>query len=303
MTDRMTAGVLAVAKPGGMTSRDAVNVVQRLLRPLKVGHAGTLDPLATGVLVICIGGATRLVPWIQDGRKHYRADFRLGLTSDTDDITGNITVAGDASAVTRDRVEESLATFVGRIEQVPPQFSAVHVQGQRAYDLARRGETVELTAKTIEVDSIVLTAWNPPDFTVEMVCGSGTYVRSIGRDLGTHLCCGAVMTALERTAIGAFHLDQCVTLADLDRTTIFTHIRPALEAVSHLPRIDLMVDDVVKLRQGKRLAIAAEGAVVAKQDYVAVDEDGALIGILTPTDESPPRWASQMVLPFTMISP
>src|ERR1700749_4458980 len=111
MTDQVTAGILAIAKPGGMTSRDAVNVVQRLVRPLKVGHAGTLDPLATGVLVICLGGATRLVPWIQEGRKHYRAEFRLGLSTDTDDITGTILSTKDATAIEQSQVEETLASF------------------------------------------------------------------------------------------------------------------------------------------------------------------------------------------------
>lgn len=294
----ITAGVIAVAKPEGMTSRDAVNVVQRLVRPVKVGHAGTLDPLATGVLVICLGGATRLVPWIQNGRKHYRAQFRLGLTSDTDDITGTILSTKDASAISRDLVEETLAAFVGHIEQVPPQYSAVHVKGQRAYDLARRGETVELNAKTIEVASITLTAWTPPDFTVEIVCGSGTYVRSIGRDLGAQIGCGAVMTALERTAVGPFRLSQCAALAHLDRITIHSYIRPAMEAVSHLPCVTLTADEVLKLRQGKRLPIDPNAAITANQDYAAMDEGGELIGIITPTDDSPPRWVSQVILPF-----
>ncbi len=298
MTESKSAGVLTIAKPTGMTSRDAVNVVQRLLRPVKVGHAGTLDPLATGVLVICIGGATRLVPWIQDGRKRYLATFRLGLTSDTDDITGKITATNDASAITRSAVEETLAGFVGRIEQVPPQFSAVHVQGQRAYDLARRGETVELAAKTIEVDSITLTAWNPPDFTVEILCGSGTYVRSIGRDLGSSLGCGALMTALERTAVGKFQLGDSVELSSLNRETVAAQTRPAIDAVSHLPRVEFSSADILSLRQGKRLPLTPGTNVIANQDYAAVDESGELIGIITGTDESPPRWMSQMILPF-----
>lgn len=298
MVEQRTTGLLVVAKPGGMTSRDAVNVVQRLVRPIKVGHAGTLDPLATGVLVICMGGATRLVPWIQDGRKRYHATFRLGLSSDTDDITGHVTATKDPSAVTRHAVEESLAQFVGCTEQVPPQFSAVHVEGQRAYDLARRGETVELAAKTIEIDTITLTAWIPPDFTVEIVCGSGTYVRSIGRDLGIRLGCGAVMTQLERSAVGPFRLNQSVELSSLNRETIDASIRPPLDAVQHLNHVAFSSEDVLRLRQGKRLPIHPETNVTLNQDYAAVDERRELIGIITPTDESPPRWQSQMILPF-----
>ncbi len=302
MAERVSAGVLALAKPGGMTSRDAVNVVQRLVRPLKVGHAGTLDPLATGVLVVCLGGATRLVPWIQDGRKHYRAVFRLGLTSDTDDITGNVVTAGDAAAIARTDVEAALGVFIGCIEQVPPQFSAVHVQGQRAYDLARRGETVELVAKTIEVESITLIEWNPPDFTVEILCGSGTYVRSIGRDLGQRLGCGAVMTALTRLAVGPFSLENCAQLDELDRDTLLSHVHPPASAVAHLPTIALSVADVVKLRQGQRCPIGAEVTAVFGQDHAAVDAQNDLIGIITPTDDHPPRWTSRMMMPFTMNS-
>lgn len=298
MTEQITAGVLAVAKPAGMTSRDVVNVVQRLVRPSKVGHAGTLDPLATGVLVICVGGATRLVPWIQQGHKHYRATFRLGLTSDTDDITGQITATTDATGINRSQVEEALTLFVGRIEQVPPQFSAVHVQGQRAYDLARRGETVALTAKTIEVEALTLTEWNPPDFSVEIRCGSGTYVRSIGRDLGTHLGCGALMTALERTAVGPFSLSNAVDLNDLKRETISADLRSAIEAIPHLPRVEFSAADVLCLRQGKRLPIPLSESVVPQQDYAAVDEHGDLIGIVTASEDSPKRWASLVILPF-----
>lgn len=302
MMEQRTAGLLVVAKPTGITSRDAVNVVQRLVRPIKVGHAGTLDPLATGVLVICTGSATRLVPWIQDGCKQYHATFRLGLSSDTDDITGHVTATTDPSGVTRNVVEESLAQFVGHTEQVPPQFSAVHVEGQRAYDLARRGETVELAAKTIEIDSITLTAWNPPEFTVEIVCGSGTYVRSIGRDLGIRLGCGAVMTELDRSAVGPFRLDQSVELSSLNRETIDAHIRPPLDAVQHLDRIPFLPEDVLRLRQGKRLPISTEANITLNQDYAALDERGELIGIITPTEESPPRWQSQMILPFVTSS-
>ena len=180
-------GVLNVDKPVGVTSRDVVNQVVRLVRPAKVGHAGTLDPLATGVLVVCVGHATRLINLVQEGRKRYRGRFRLGQTSDTDDVTGNVQPAGDWSGITKTQLEAELVEFIGQIQQVPPQFSAVHVQGQRAYDLARRGVAVELTARPVEVFSLQLTAFEPPDFELDVVCGSGTYIRSIGRDLGTRL--------------------------------------------------------------------------------------------------------------------
>lgn len=292
----ITAGILAVNKPQGMTSRDAVNIVQRLIKPVKVGHAGTLDPLATGVLVICLGGATRLVPWIQAGHKHYRAGFRLGLTSDTDDITGTVTPGGDPSGLTQAAVELGLQQFVGQIEQVPPQYSAVHVQGQRAYDLARQGITTDLAAKTIEIDSITLTDWNPPDFTVDIRCGSGTYVRSIGRDLGVQLGCGAIMTSLVRTGVGPFTLNECIALDGLDQTQVMSAIRPPRDAVSHLPLVTLNESEVRKLRQGQRWPCMS--SVRVGQDYAAVNDTDALVGIITPTTDVPPRWTSQVVLPF-----
>ncbi len=293
-----TIGVLAVYKPPGMTSRDAVNVVQRLVRPIKVGHAGTLDPLATGVLVICLGGATRLVPWIQAGQKHYRAGFRLGVTSDTDDITGVVTVSGDPSGITRDAVLSALNGLKGRYDQVPPQYSAVHVQGQRAYDLARQGVAMELAAKTVEVDAITITDWNPPDFTVDILCGSGTYVRSIARDLGAALGCGALMTALERLAVGPFRVTECLALDDLHRDSLSSQLRLPRDAVAHLTAVSFTPFEVQKLRQGQRVPCPADRSLISAADYAAIDEHGALIGIVTPTDESPPRWTSRVILPF-----
>ena len=246
--------------------------------------------------MIVLGGATRLVPWIQQGEKHYNAGFRLGLQSDTDDITGTITPGSDPTSISRATVEVALQRFVGRIEQVPPQYSAVHVQGQRAYDLARQGITTELTAKTIEIDAITLTDWCPPDFTVEIRCGSGTYVRSIGRDLGIQLGCGAIMTSLVRTAVGPFTLEDCLDLDGLDRSRLAEAVRPSREAAKHLPTVTLSEPEVRKLRQGQRWPCAS-GAEVG-QDYAAVDEAHALVGIITPTTDVPPRWTSQVVLPF-----
>jgi tRNA pseudouridine55 synthase len=299
----MTAGILAVAKPQGVTSRDAVNVVQRLVKPIKVGHAGTLDPLATGVLVICLGGATRLVPWIQNGQKHYVAGFRLGVTSDTDDITGTVIPSGDFSRITREAVIDALQHFTGRYDQVPPQYSAVHVQGQRAYDLARQGIVSDLAAKTVDVESIALTAWNPPDFTVEILCGSGTYVRSIGRDVGQRLGCGALMTALERRAVGPFRLEDGVTLDNLDRPLIMANLRPPRDAVAHLPSVRLTTEEIQKLRQGQRCLCGGNQPLLPETDYAALNDDGALIGIITPTGEQPARWTSRIILPFTATTP
>ena len=209
-------GFLNIFKPRGLSSRAVVDQVQRLLRERgltrgtlpKLGHAGTLDPLATGVLVVCAGSATRLIDLVHSRPKAYRGSFLFGQRSDTDDVTGQM-IAGDverAATITRAELEAALVAFQGRIEQVPPDYSAVRVAGQRAYKLAREGTAVELRAKTIEVHRIDIVRFEPPELTLDIECGSGTYIRSIGRDLGELFGCGAVMSALCRTRVGPFEL-------------------------------------------------------------------------------------------------
>ena len=208
-------GVLNLDKPMGLTSRDVVNRVVRLVRPAKVGHAGTLDPLATGVLVVCVGHATRLISLAQEGRKRYLARFVLGQSSDTDDITGQVTQGGDWTGVKLGDLEGLLPQFVGRIQQVPPQFSAIHVQGERAYDLARRGEVVELQPRPVDVFAIRIVSFQAPALELDIECGSGTYIRSLARDLGARLGCGALMTDLRRLGVGPFLSTRAGDLAGL----------------------------------------------------------------------------------------
>ncbi len=173
-------GILNLDKPPGLTSRDAVNGVQRLAYPNKVGHAGTLDPLATGVLVVCLGKATRLIEFVQQQPKHYLAEFDLGLTSDTEDIEGDVRQMDDAAPVSYEDIRNALPRFVGQIMQRPPAYSALKIKGRRAYKLARRGETVELAPRPINVYSLKLVHFHYPRVTLDIVCGSGTYVRSLG---------------------------------------------------------------------------------------------------------------------------
>ncbi|MCA9033991.1 MAG: tRNA pseudouridine(55) synthase TruB, partial [Planctomycetaceae bacterium] len=200
-------GVININKPEGITSRDVVNRVQKLVRPEKCGHAGTLDPMATGVLLVCVGPATRLISYLQDTTKVYEADFLLGQTSNTDDITGEVaSVQLKASPPARKSVQAALDQMTGSIAQVPPSFSAVHVNGRRAYDLARRGEAVELVAREVQIDSIEIIRYEWPQLTVKVSCGSGTYIRSIARDLGEALGCGGLMSRLVRTRVGRFSI-------------------------------------------------------------------------------------------------
>ena len=264
-------GVLNVYKPAGVTSRDVVNSVQRLIRPVKCGHAGTLDPMATGVLLIGIGPATRLVTMLQDGEKIYVAEFTLGQTSDTDDSTGQVQqLPIPAELPTREIIDTRLQAMVGTQSQVPPIFSAVHVGGQRAYDLARRGEDVRLTAKNVEIHAIQILSYTWPRLELEIRCGSGTYIRSIARDLGQSLGCGGLMSRLERTHVGVFHSSTALSAAELTLEFIQTSLCPAVTIVQHLPQFDCSPDDVANLLCGRVLAInpsrlKAGNALVAGQ--------------------------------------
>jgi tRNA pseudouridine55 synthase len=280
----MAAGFLCVDKPPGITSRDVVNVIQRLVRPLKVGHAGTLDPLATGVLVVAVGSATRLISFVQDGRKRYRGSFRLGETSDTEDCTGTVVDSGDPTFVTVEMLTAALAEFVGQIEQTPPQFSAIHVQGQRAYDLARQGIAVELAPRRIDVFGIDLVEFATPEFTIDVCCSGGTYIRSLGRDVGQRLGCGALMTALRRTAVGPFTIERAVPLESLTRETGERALWPLSTAAQHLPSVALSAEEVAAVRCGKAIRPAAGASpslaeVLPSGDLALFDAAGELVGI------------------------
>lgn len=206
-------GFIILDKPAGITSRDAVNAMQRLLpRSTKIGHTGTLDPLATGVLVLCLGDATKLAEQVQAMPKAYATRIRLGATSTTDDADGTITETPDCLPISLPQIEASLPLFTGAIAQTPPAFSAVKVGGRRAHDLARRGHAVELTARTIHVHAIRIIHFEWPWLDLEIDCGKGTYIRSIARDLGQHLHCGGFVQTLRRTRVGPFRAEDGLTL-------------------------------------------------------------------------------------------
>jgi len=227
-------GVINLHKPAGVTSRDVVNIVQNLIRPTKVGHAGTLDPMATGVLLICVGPATRLVSILQQAPKTYLAEFRLGQRSDTDDSTGQVEEIPEVTPIPLDRVKAVLSGFCGIIEQTPPAYSAVKVDGQRAYALARQGQEVELNSRPVRIDSIEVVSYEWPVLTVTIRCGSGTYVRSIARDLGDQLGCGGLMSGLVRTAIGDFNLQNAMDPSLLNEQTVADSVLSAVNVVGHV---------------------------------------------------------------------
>jgi tRNA pseudouridine55 synthase len=274
-------GLLVIDKPGGMTSRDVVNRVQKWFpRRTKIGHTGTLDPLATGVLVVCVGAATRLAAFVQAMGKTYRSRFRFGATSTTDDADGEVTSNEAAVPPTRDQIEAALPSFVGNIEQIPPAFSALKVAGQRAHMLARKGKDVSLAARTVRVDAIRVLAYEWPWLDVEIDCGKGTYIRSIARDLGAKLDCGGMVETLRRTRIGPFYATDGLDLAAaLEEAQ--ARLLPLSAAVAGLPQIRLSADQVGRFRSGQLVRVA-DDELPPPPDCPSVGAfnlDGQLVGI------------------------
>lgn len=284
----MLSGLLNVYKPIDWTSRDVVNRVERLVKPAKAGHAGTLDPLAEGVLVVAVGTSTRLISGVQEREKEYRATFQLGLRSDTDDNSGQITPTENVQPSTRAAIEALLPRFLGEISQVPPQFSAVHVDGKRAYHLARQGQAVDLAPRTVRVDRLEILDFTWPRLELLIECGSGTYVRSIGRDLGELLGCGAVMTALQRTRIGPFCISDAVAVDDLQRETIGTRLQPPARAVEHWPSHRCDDAELWEIAHGRMLVLPefseqTRVALLTRSGELAALAEARSLGRVAPT--------------------
>jgi tRNA pseudouridine55 synthase len=278
------SGILNVNKPPGWTSRDAVNRIDRLCRGSKVGHAGTLDPLATGVLVICVGQATRLIEYVQKMRKRYRATFLLGRSSDTDDTEADVRVVADAAIPSRIEIDAVLQRFVGLISQRPPAHSAIKVQGRRAYQLARLGVAVELAPRVVEIHSLRVFRYDYPALDLDIECGSGTYVRALGRDLAAELGTTAVMSALERTAVGAFRVEDAVELDELSAETVAKYLKRPSTAVTELPEVVLDDAQLNEIRHGRPISISTsvlgESPVATCPEWAAFTATGELAAIL-----------------------
>jgi tRNA pseudouridine55 synthase len=256
----MVNGFLNLNKPLGMTSHDCVARVRRLLRLKRVGHGGTLDPAAAGVLPMALGKATRLLQFLEHG-KAYRGTVRFGLVTATDDTAGEVLSAVPVPDLTLEEVKAVLPSFQGTIQQVPPQYSAIHVDGKRLYDLARQGETVVVPARTVEVLSLEVLDWRPGDFPeldLAIVCGTGTYIRAIARDLGAMMGVGGTLAALTRTASNGFNLRESLTFEELEaqlQQGIFQPVAPPVP-LAHLGVIALEESDVIRWSQGQRLPIS-----------------------------------------------
>jgi tRNA pseudouridine55 synthase len=271
-------GLLVIDKPGGMTSRDAVNRVQKWFpRKTKIGHTGTLDPLATGVLVVCVGQATRLADYVQAMGKSYASRFRLGATSTTDDADGEVTERLGVVPPTREQIDTASAFFKGTIQQIPPAFSALKLEGQRAHDLARRGKDVQLAARAVRIDAIRVIDYVWPWLDVEVDCGKGTYIRSIARDLGTKLGCGGLVQTLRRVRVGPFTDTEAIGIEAAPEEAQAA-LLPMNAAVVGMEQLVVSEDDARRIRQGQRIAASLE-ANDETPELALLGEAGDLVGI------------------------
>ncbi|MDT0183172.1 tRNA pseudouridine(55) synthase TruB [Microbacterium sp. ARD31] len=275
----MLSGILLVDKPGGVTSHDVVARARRALGTRKIGHAGTLDPMATGLLVLGVEGATRLLTYIVGLDKTYEATIRLGVATDTDDADGQVVSSADAETVPSAAIGTGIAALTGRISQVPSSYSAIKVDGRRAYDLARAGEQVELKAREVTVSRFDVRDERRGDRHVDLDvvidCTSGTYIRSLARDLGASLGVGGHLTALRRTRIGPFSVAAAAAVDELDAAE---RLSPAEVAAAVLGRLEVTASEARDLRHGKRLVGAAARLVASPS--AAVAPDGSLVGVV-----------------------
>lgn len=274
-------GWLVLDKPYGITSNDALGKIKRILSPAKVGHAGTLDPRASGCLPLAFGEATKTVSLVMDGRKIYRFEVTWGTQTSTDDTEGEVIATSDVRP-NETAIREILGEFVGTIMQVPPIFSAIKVDGERAYDLARDGEEVELEARPIDVHRLDLVACPSPDKAVfEAECGKGTYVRALARDMGQRLgTCGHV-TELRRLLVGPFGEEDMVTLEELQEAVeeleegagvealVEEFILPVREALEHVRELPVSLDDAGKIRQGMAILLRGRDAPLNADEVFA----------------------------------
>lgn len=270
------AGVLILDKPLGLTSHDVVQHVRRASGVRRVGHAGTLDPLATGVLVVCVGWATRLAEYIQDSHKTYETAVRLGQTTTTYDAEGEI-IAERPVMVTAGEIAAALDAFRGDIQQQAPAYSAIKRNGQPLYKAARRGEIVELPIRAVSIRTLELLSYEPPDVRLRVVCSSGTYIRSLAHDLGQALGCGGHVVALRRTASGHFCAEDAIQLDSLTADTWRDYLLPPEAAVAGLAQRTVSAEEAANLQQGR--AVLAPGTLPEGAPVATRGPDGRLLGI------------------------
>ena len=270
-------GWLVIDKPSGPTSAQAINRLRRITGAAKLGHAGTLDPLATGVLPVALGEATKTIAYVMDGPKSYRFTLRWGQSTTTDDTEGEV-VAESQHRPTREEVEAVLPRFHGDIEQVPPRFSAIKVDGKRAYDLARQGDEVELSSRLVHIERLALAAMDDADHaTFEVTCGKGAYMRALARDIGAALGVPAHISVLRRTAVGPFGENDAISLDSLEAlghsAAALERVLPVEAALDDIPALALTETEAVRLRHGQSVSMLAR----ANLERVRQLEQGAIV--------------------------
>ncbi|WP_127495790.1 tRNA pseudouridine(55) synthase TruB [Paenibacillus glycanilyticus] len=288
-------GIIAVWKPAGWTSHDVVAKVRRIVRMKRIGHAGTLDPMVTGVLPLCLGRSTRVVEYLQERPKAYEAVIQLGTATDTEDLTGTILEEQTGIKVTREQVLQVLQSFVGEIDQVPPMFSAVKVDGKRLYELAREGKTVERKSRKVTIHQIdlldaVLDA-DKPRFTFSVICSKGTYIRTLCVDIGRALGVPAAMAELTRTMSGGITREQCVTIEELEELQaagkLEEKLLPADIAIDHLQRVQANAAVTEMALRGQKIPYNRMAASFDSSSLVRLyGENDAFIGIFEADDQA-----------------
>jgi tRNA pseudouridine55 synthase len=276
----VVSGVLVVDKPIGLTSHDVVQMIRKGTGIRRAGHTGTLDPRASGVLVVLIGPAVRLSEYVSASDKRYQATIRLGSTTNTYDAEGTITSSTSIEDISEEAFDEILQQFVGEIQQTPPPYSAVKVKGRKAYELARKGEEVELEPRTINVYNLEVLEWAPPEAVIDVYCSSGTYVRSLTNDLGEALGTGAHLIGLRRTKSGKFTLRDAVPLRRLQESFAigdwYRYLIPAAEALADWPMVELDPDQVELVRHGHRIPAEAELGEMVR----GISQQGDLVALM-----------------------
>lgn len=272
-----THGVLVLDKPQGITSRAAVDHALRWFpRGTRLGHTGTLDPLATGVLVLCVGNATRFTEYVQQMKKVYLTTIRLGCRSTTDDAEGEITEEHFVEPPSPSQIQAAVESYVGTIDQIPPDFSAAHVTGRRAYDLARRGHEVRLSPRRVQIDAIRILEQQFPTLRLEVTCGKGTYIRSLARDLGETLQCGGLVETLRRVRVGPFTPREAVPW-DASTEAVSSFLQPVSACLTALPRLELDEESARRLGLGQKLPLTDQ---VPSCESAAFDPAGRLVGVV-----------------------
>jgi len=253
----MIGGLLNIIKPPGMTSHDVVSFIRRTYSLKRVGHAGTLDPAAAGVLPVALGPATRMLEYMTDCDKSYRVELTIGYETDTGDDTGTITKSMDCIMPAQSKIIEVLASFLGTIEQVPPMYSAIKVQGKKLYELARAGITIERKARTITIHKINLLKIDQRKFLFDVTCSKGTYIRSLCTDIGEKINCPVVMSFLVRTRVGSFSLDQAFTLEEIEENAEGA-LLPVDNALDYMPKVVLSKETASAFKHGQNISMSTD---------------------------------------------